>query len=110
MLTETLNSLQQDAVLNQLRSATPVFWQNTKMASFKDAAADVGLTQADVDAAMARLQRFAPYIQKVFPETQASNGIIESEFYRTERLRKVLGIEKGRCISKPIMSYLFQGQ
>ena len=100
MLTETLNSLQQDAVLNQLRSATPVFWQNTKMASFKDAAADVGLTQADVDAAMARLQRFAPYIQKVFPETQASNGIIESEFYRTERLRKVLGIEKGALYIK----------
>lgn len=100
MLTETLNSLQQDAVLNQLRSATPVFWQNTKMASFKDAAADVGLTQADVDAAMARLQRFAPYIQKVFPETQASNDIIESEFYRTERLRKVLGIEKGALYIK----------
>lgn len=100
MLTETLNSLQQDAVLNQLRSATPVFWQNTKMASFKDAAADLGLTQADVDAAMARLQRFAPYIQKVFPETQASNGIIESEFYRTERLRKVLGIEKGALYIK----------
>ena len=100
MLTETLNSLQQDAVLNQLRSATPVFWQNTKLASFKDAAADVGLTQADVDAAMARLQRFAPYIQKVFPETQASNGIIESEFYRTERLRKVLGIEKGALYIK----------
>jgi len=100
VLTETLNSLQQDAVLNQLRSATPVFWQNTKMASFKDAAADVGLTQADVDAAMARLQRFAPYIQKVFPETQASNGIIESEFYRTERLRKVLGIEKGALYIK----------
>ena len=100
MLTETLNSLQQDAVLNQLRSATPVFWQNTKMASFKDAAADVGLTQADVDAAMARLQRFAPYIQKVFPETKASNGIIESEFYRTERLRKVLGIEKGALYIK----------
>lgn len=67
---------------------------------FKDAAADVGLTQADVDAAMARLQRFAPYIQKVFPETQASNGIIESEFYRTERLRKVLGIEKGALYIK----------
>ena len=100
MLTETLNSLQQDAVLNQLRSATPVFWQNTKMASFKDAAADVGLTQADVDAAMARLQRFAPYIQKVFPETQASNGIIESEFYRTERLQKALGIEKGALYIK----------
>ncbi|MDY3305523.1 D-serine ammonia-lyase [Psychrobacter sanguinis] len=100
MLTETLNSLQQDAVLNQLRSATPVFWQNTKLASFKDAAADVGLTQADVDAAMARLQRFAPYIQKVFPETQASNGIIESEFYRTEQLQKALGIEKGALYIK----------
>lgn len=100
MLTETLNSLQQDAVLNQLRSATPMFWQNTKLAPFKDAAADVGLTQADVDAAMARLQRFAPYIQKVFPETQASNGIIESEFYRTEQLQKVLGIDKGALYIK----------
>ena len=100
MLTETLNSLQQDAVLNQLRSATPMFWQNTKLASFKDAAADVGLTQADVDAAMARLQRFAPYIQKVFPETQGSNGIIESEFYRTEQLQKALGIDKGALYIK----------
>lgn len=100
MLTATLNSLQQDAVIQQLRSAMPVFWQNPKLAPFEQAAADVGLTEADVDQAIARLQRFAPYIEQVFPETQASNGIIESPFYRVEQLQQALGIDKGELYIK----------
>lgn len=100
MLTETLNSLQQDAVINQLKSATPVFWQNPKLAPFEQAATDVGLTETDVDEAIARLQRFAPYIERVFPETQAANGIIESPFYRVEQLQQALGIEKGELYIK----------
>lgn len=34
---------------------------------------------AQIQDASARLQRFAPYLKKVFPELEATNGIIESE-------------------------------
>ena len=38
----------------------------------------VKLTMADVDDAEARLQRFAPFIKRCFPETDAADGMIES--------------------------------
>lgn len=39
---------------------------------------DAELTMADVEDAEARLQRFAPFIMKCFPETKDRGGIIES--------------------------------
>ncbi|WP_019671616.1 D-serine ammonia-lyase [Psychrobacter lutiphocae] len=79
-----------DLLIQKLQAATPVFWRNNKLTTFNKASADVGLTLADVEQAQARLKRFAPYIQKVFPETIACGGIIESAFYRTAKLRQAL--------------------
>ena len=50
-------------------------WFNPAIAPAASALADVGLGADDVAEASARLQRFAPYIAKVFPETAAAGGI-----------------------------------
>ena len=49
-------------------------WFNPGIAPAATALADVGLGADDVADASARLQRFAPYIAKVFPEVLGRNG------------------------------------
>ncbi len=63
--------------LKKIINTDEVFWLNPKYQ--KDNNNDVlEITLSDIKEAEARLKRFAPYIQKVFPETKGSNGIIES--------------------------------
>ena len=64
-------------LLKKIINTDEVFWLNPKYQ--KDPNNDVlEITLADIKEAEARLKRFAPYIQEVFPETKESNGIIES--------------------------------
>lgn len=53
-------------------------WFNPNITTTSIALGDVGLTQADVDDARRRLERFAPFIRRVFPQTTSANGLIES--------------------------------
>lgn len=48
------------------------------------------LTMADVEDAEARLQRFAPFIMKCFPETRDRNGIIESVLTPVSEMQKYI--------------------
>lgn len=105
MVTQTLGHLKSQALKNdpliaKLSQAQPVFWRSDKLAPFSEAIKDVGLTLADVEEAEARLQRFAPYLAQVFPETAATDGIIESQFYRTEKLQQAIGLKKGELYIK----------
>ena len=70
-------------------------WFNPGIASSAQALSDVGLNATDVQAASARLQRFAPYLKSVFPDTAASGGIIESPLYPLPHLRQSLIEENG---------------
>lgn len=65
-------------------------WFNPAIAPVTQALADVGLTAQDVQAASARLRRFAPYLKTVFPDTAATNGIIESPIAPLDHVRKIL--------------------
>lgn len=65
-------------LLSELLALRETTWFNPAIAPVATALADVGLTAEDVAEASARLQRFAPYLAKVFPETAAAGGIIES--------------------------------
>lgn len=65
--------------LADLIALRPSEWFNPAIAPSTEALADVGLGAADVADASARLQRFAPLIARLFPETAASGGIIESD-------------------------------
>jgi len=50
-------------------------WFNPRTTTLAEGLPHVGLTQADVDDAHARLARFAPYLASAFPETAEKNGI-----------------------------------
>lgn len=64
-------------LMDNLINTREVFWQNPlyKKAGFGGAE---GLSIEDVIDSENRLERFAPYLAKVFPETAALKGIIES--------------------------------
>ena len=66
-------------------------WFNPSVASAAQALGDVGLTAADVAEASARLTRFAAYLQRAFPETRDSGGIIESDIVPLPHLQQELG-------------------
>ncbi|MEZ2895757.1 D-serine ammonia-lyase [Providencia rettgeri] len=56
-----------------------IAWFNPNVTTTQAGLPYVGLTIEDVQDAEARLHRFAPYLMKAFPETQATQGIIESD-------------------------------
>ena len=74
-------------------------WFNPATTFLEQGLPYVGLTQADVEDAHARLSRFTPYLAKAFPETAASGGIIESELVAIPAMQKRLEKVYGQRIS-----------
>ena len=70
-------------------------WMNPNLESADAALAALPLTRTDVDDAEARLERFAPFIKKVFPETAADRGLIESLLTEIEHMRAWLNENEG---------------
>ncbi|OWY40708.1 D-serine ammonia-lyase [Xenophilus sp. AP218F] len=77
-------------LIGELIALRETSWFNPGVAPSAEALGDVGLSAADVADASARLERFASYIQRVFPETAASRGIIESGVRRLPALQAKL--------------------
>lgn len=67
-----------------------VVWFNPKVTTTDQGLPYVGLTQDDVIDAQARLQRFAPYLAKAFPETAVTQGIIESDVVDIPKMKVAL--------------------
>ena len=65
-------------VLERIRSEEEIAWINPDKTDFETCMVGAELTMADIEDAEARLQRFAPFIMKCFPETVQQGGIIES--------------------------------
>lgn len=79
MTTIDINKLKNDyPLVCDLVDLKEVVWFNPNVTSTDQGLPYVGLTQNDVMDAQARLQRFAPYLMKAFPETASTEGIIES--------------------------------
>ncbi|KDR95599.1 D-serine ammonia-lyase [Peptoclostridium litorale DSM 5388] len=77
-------------MLRSMVETDEVFWTNHKYEKFEDAIKKIGLTEDDVREAEERLERFAPYIAKVFPQTRETNGIIESPVVFIDNMKKEL--------------------
>ncbi|OYU09440.1 MAG: D-serine ammonia-lyase [Pseudomonas sp. PGPPP1] len=77
-------------VIEALVSLQETTWFNPAIAPASCALGDVGLSQDDVKTASDRLRRFAPYIAKVFPETAATGGIIESGIQPLKKFQQML--------------------
>lgn len=66
-------------------------WINPKKESITQGASSVKLiADKEIEEAKKRLKRFAGYLMEVFPETTASNGIIESELRAISHMAQCL--------------------
>ncbi|WED75198.1 D-serine ammonia-lyase [Aeromonas allosaccharophila] len=82
-----------------------VTWFNPNATTLAVGLPYVGLDNNNVADASARLARFAPYMCEAFPETRASNGILESEIAAIPAMQRTLneryGVEvTGRLLLK----------
>ena len=81
-----------DPLISALSAATSVCWHNPHLANFASARADIPVSNKEVSAAHALLQRFAPYLAQVFPQTAPAGGLIESSLYATPNLQAALNL------------------
>lgn len=70
--------------IKDLINQQSIFWRNPDY----DQKSELPFSKEDIFDAVARLDRFAPYLAKVFPETAATNGIIESPLIRLDEMQK----------------------
>ncbi|CAM4174225.1 D-serine ammonia-lyase [Lacicoccus alkaliphilus] len=90
-----------EKVLKSLKAATEVFWKNEGYMEYEAVKPGNAFTMQDIEAAEDRLLKFAPLIEKLFPETEGDAGIIESPVERPAGMQQYLdevhGLElKGR--------------
>ncbi|WP_257348534.1 D-serine ammonia-lyase [Pseudalkalibacillus decolorationis] len=64
-------------LLNQLMNFEPVFWVNPEQKRFNDLP-PLSISWKDILNAADRWERFSPFLAITFPETQGTDGIIES--------------------------------
>lgn len=75
-------------IVRDLAQEKEVAWINPDKTSMEEARKAMELSMKDVDDAETRLERFAPFIMKCFPETKARNGIIESVLTPIPKMQK----------------------
>lgn len=80
-----------------------IFWLNPLLKTTAIGMKQTDLTAAHIEDAANRLKRFAPYIEKNFPETKRSKGIIESPLTSIPKMQNVLEKAYGLTISGEIL-------
>lgn len=80
---------QQERLLESMKQYKEIYWENPNYG----AAGRLPFSKEEIDDAEARLERFAPYIKRVFPETAPAGGIIESPLQEIPRMAEALGIK-----------------
>lgn len=77
-------------LIDDLRSQKETLWRNPGLLPAAQALPKCHLTMQDVQDASHRLERFAAYFRVAFPETQPTNGIVESPLCRIPVMQKAL--------------------
>ncbi len=75
-------------VVRRLSKEEETAWVNPEKVPFEERGLAIGM--ADIDDAEARLDRFAPFIMRCFPETKKDNGLIESALIPVPKMQKYL--------------------
>ncbi|MFV8410754.1 D-serine ammonia-lyase [Vibrio owensii] len=77
-------------LVKRLIDLEEVVWFNPNITTLEEGLPFVGLGAANIKDASERLERFAPYLMKAFPETATSNGIIESSVVDIDKMKSCL--------------------
>ena len=89
-----------DPVFADLMDLRETFWANPGLRPADEALSAAPVTAEEVADAAARLDRFAPYIARVFPETAPAGGRIESPLVPIPAMGRALGDRPGRLLLK----------
>ena len=81
-------------VIQNMVNCEEIFWLNERAGE----EAELPFSMEDINDAESRLLRFAPYIRAAFPETEKTQGIIESPLLEINRMKKIFEEELGREI------------
>lgn len=84
---------QEYPVTASIAACQEVYWNNPYVTEGRAADAKEDASIVDIDEAEARLLRFAPFIEKVYPEVL--EGIIESELTEIPDMQDALALETG---------------
>lgn len=76
--------------MDRIMAAVPLLWINPDYAGMDQSSAGQSLGPKNIRAAERRLQRFAPYIAKVFADTRGDGGLIESPLREVSQLQLAL--------------------
>ncbi|MCW2478809.1 D-serine ammonia-lyase [Candidatus Symbiopectobacterium sp. NZEC135] len=90
--------IERDPLMASLVALREVTWFNPESTTLAEGLPYVGLGLADVQAADARLRRFAPYLRQVFPALAASEGIIESDMVDIAAMQTALDVRYGKAL------------
>ncbi len=77
-------------LISDMVKTNEVFWVNPLYRQSRKAFEEISLSMKDIEDASKRLARFAPYLEKVFPETSPFKGIIESPLRETPLMKSSL--------------------
>ena len=92
-------------IIKDIEQEKEVAWINPDKTTMEEAMKTMELSMKDVDDAEARLERFAPFIMKCFPETKPRNGLIESVLTPVPKMQEKINEKynsklKGRLLLK----------
>jgi len=76
--------------LSDILNLREILWCNPFVEGLAGRSISDSICEQDIDDTAARLERFAPYIAKVFPETQKAKGIIESPLVKIPKMQQAL--------------------
>lgn len=90
--------------LQSVSELKETFWLNPKIVPYKKALPAINMDISAIDDAEKRLKKFAPLIEKVFPETIPSHGIIESPIKEINTMKdKLLKLYKVHISGKLLL-------
>ena len=96
--------IKNNEIVRKISEKEELVWINPKEINYKEYEKNLPVKDEELKDAEERLARFAPFIKKVFPETEESNGIIESPLEPIFEMQKEL--EKKYNIEIPGKLYL----
>ena len=89
-------TIMENPLVARLARCEESVWINEEKESFESASARAELGRDDIADASARLCRFASYFKRVFPETEATGGLLESPLKKIDSMKSALE-EKYSC-------------
>ena len=91
------------ALIRDMQMERELFWMNPDRTDDDDGRGSSGLSMADIEDSEKRLQRFAPLIKTLFPETQNRGGLIESDLIPIPNMRSTLNCRYGSGLTGQLL-------